>query len=51
MPMVNGVGEEAEPVAGLKLAREQTHEVLGLLVEQVDQSNWVLPRRRTVGDN
>ena len=45
MPTVNGVGDEAMPVAGLTLTREQTHEVLRLLVEQIDQSDWVLPGR------
>ena len=45
MPTINSVGDDATPVAGLTLTREQTHEVLRLLVEQVDQSDWVLPRR------
>ena len=45
MPTVNGVGDEAMPVAGLTLTREQTHEVLRLLVAQVDRSDWILPER------
>lgn len=40
-----GVPGDPEPVAGLTLTREQTHEVLRLLVEQIDRSDWTLPRR------
>mgnify|MGYP006442273907 CR=1 FL=1 len=55
MPTVAGVDDEARPVAGLTLTRDQTHEVLRLLVEQMEQSDWVLPgrlewlRRRAMG--
>ena len=45
MPTVLGVDDEALPVAGLTLTRDQTHEVLRLLVKQVDHSDWALPRR------
>mgnify|MGYP006432667761 CR=1 FL=1 len=44
MPTVTNNDDEAMPVAGLTLTREQTHEVLRLFVEQIDQSDWVLPK-------
>ena len=45
IPTANGVSDDPAPVAGLTLTRDQTHEVLRLLVEQVDRSDWILPRR------
>lgn len=45
MPTAPGAIGQPDPVAGLTLTREQTHEVLRLLVEQIDRSDWTLPRR------